>query len=263
MTISLSFTVAIVLGPVFAGFVGVPGIFWLTAILAVLGIVIAYGVVPGQVHVRRHLDTGAIPRLLGGVIRNGQLLRLDLSIFALHLILTASFLAIPSVLSHTFNIPAGRDWIVYLPVLAVSVVLMVPAIIVAEKCDWMKEAFLVTIALIAVSQLILLFWSTDPIVIALALVGFFTGFNIMEASLPSLITKIAPANRERHSDRRVLELAVPRHIRGRRARRPGQRDRWHRGSICADTDRRAGLVRHCRHAAPPQPLFELSDPHRR
>jgi len=194
MTIGLSFAVAIVLGPVFAGLLGVPGIFWLTALLAALGIIITYGIVPGQVQARRHLDTETIPRLLGGVVGNAQLVRLDAAIFFLHLMLTASFLAVPLILSNALHIPAGRDWIVYLPVLAVSIVLMVPAILVAEKGGRMKEVFLTTIMLLAASQLALLLWPSDPIVIALALIGFFTGFNIMEASLPSLITKIAPAN---------------------------------------------------------------------
>jgi MFS family permease len=71
---------------------------------------------------------------------------------------------------------------------------MVPAILVAEKGGRMKEVFLATIILLAASQLVLLLWSSDPLVVALALVAFFTGFNIMEASLPSLITKIAPAH---------------------------------------------------------------------
>jgi MFS family permease len=194
MTIGLSFAAAIVLGPVVASVVGVSGIFWLTALLAALGIAIIYGVLPGQVRARRHLDTETIPRLFGGVIGNAQLLRLDVSIFVLHFMLTASFLAVPLVLLHALHIPAGRDWVVYLPVLAASIVLMVPAILVAEKGGRMKEVFLATIILLALSQLVLLIWSSDPIIVALALTAFFTGFNIMEASLPSLITKLAPAN---------------------------------------------------------------------
>jgi MFS family permease len=194
MTIGVSFAVAIVLGPLVAAFFGLPAIFWLTALLAALGIAITYGVLPGQVQVRRHLDTETIPRLLAGVIGDGQLLRLDISIFFLHFMLTASFLAVPLVLLHALHIAPGRDWIVYLPVLAISIILMVPAILVAEKGGRMKEVFLATIILLAASQLVLLLWSSDPVVVALALVAFFTGFNIMEASLPSLITKIAPAN---------------------------------------------------------------------
>ena len=194
MTIGLSFAVAIVVGPVLGGTIGVPGIFWLTAALAMVGIAITYGVVPSQPRVKRHVDSGTIPGMLGSVLTDGQLVRLDVSIFALHLILTASFLGVPLLLMHALGIPAGRDWLVYLPVLALSVVLMVPAIIVAEKGGRMKEVFVAAIALIAVSQLMLLVWSSDAIVVGVALLAFFTGFNIMEASLPSLITKIAPAN---------------------------------------------------------------------
>lgn len=194
MTIGLSFAVAIVVGPVLGGTVGVPGIFWLTAALAIVGIAITYGVVPNQAHVKRHIDSGTIPGMLGGVLTDGQLLRLDVSIFALHLILTASFLGVPLLLMHALGIPAGRDWLVYLPVLALSVFLMVPAIIVAEKGGRMKEVFVAAIAVIAISQLMLLVWSSDMFVVGVALLAFFTGFNIMEASLPSLITKVAPAN---------------------------------------------------------------------
>jgi MFS family permease len=193
MTIGLSFGVAIVLGPVLAGTVGVPGIFWLTAALALFGIAITFGAVPGQAYVRSDPGTKSNPPLQF-VIGNGQLLRLDLSIFILHFILTANFLAIPSVLLHALNMPVARDWIVYLPVLATSIVLMVPAILLAEKGGHTKDTLLTTILLIAVSQLSLLFWSRDPIVVVVALVIHFTGFNIMEALLPSLLTKVAPAN---------------------------------------------------------------------
>lgn len=194
MTIGLSFAAAIVLGPIFAGPFGVPGLFWLTAILAVVGIVITYTAVPGQVQVRRHLDTETTPRMLRSVLANRQLLRLDLSIFVLHFMLTAGFLAIPLVLMNALRITARQDWIIYLPVLAVSIVLMVPVILVAEKGGRMKEVFLATIGLLAGSQFLLLLWSDEPVAVGLALLGFFTGFNVMEASLPSLITKIAPAN---------------------------------------------------------------------
>jgi MFS family permease len=194
MTIGLSFAAAIVLGPIFAVPFGVPGLFWLTAILAVVGIVITYTAVPGHVQVKRHHDAEAIPRLLRSVLANRQLLRLDLSIFVLHFMLTAGFLAIPLVLTNALGLTVGHDWTVYLPVLVVSIVLMVPVILVAEKGGRTKEVFLGTIGLLAASQFLLLLWSGDFVVVGLALLGFFTGFNIMEASLPSLITKIAPAN---------------------------------------------------------------------
>jgi len=193
MTIGLSFAVAIVLGPVLADTIGVPGIFWLTAALALFGIAITFGAVPGQAHVRYHLRTKTNPPL-GDIIGNGQLLRLDLSVFILHFILTANFLAVPAVLLHALHIPVGRDWIVYLPVLVLSIVLMVPAILMAEKGGSTKNIFVATIVVIVASQLALLLWSSDPIAVAVALVAFFTGFNIMEALLPSLVTKVAPVN---------------------------------------------------------------------
>jgi MFS family permease len=193
MTIGLSFAVAIVLGPVFADTIGVFGIYWLTAALAILGIVITFVVVPDQAHAGYHPGTrGSSP--LRDVIGNAQLIRLDLSIFILHLILTANFLTIPLMLLHGLHIPVGHDWIVYLAVLAISIVLMVPAIFMTEKGGNSKDTLLATIILIAVSQLGLLCWSSDPVVVSVALVALFTGFNIMEALLPSLITKVAPAS---------------------------------------------------------------------
>lgn len=191
MTIGLSFAVAIVLGPVFADTIGVSGIYWLTAALALFGIAITFLVVPGQSHVRHHPGARSNSPLRD-VIGNDQLLRLDLSIFILHLILTANFLAIPLVLLHSLHMPVGRDWIAYLAVLAISTVLMVPAIFMTEKGGNAKDTLLATIVLIAVGQLGLLCWSSDPIVVSVALVALFTGFNIMEALLPSLITKVAP-----------------------------------------------------------------------
>ena len=191
MTIGLSFAVAIVLGPVFADTIGVSGIYWLTAALALFGIAITFLVVPGQSHVRHHPGARSNSPLRD-VIGNDQLLRLDLSIFILHLILTANFLAIPLVLLHALHMPVGRDWIAYLAVLAISTVLMVPAIFMTEKGGNAKDTLLATIVLIAVGQLGLLCWSSDPIVVSVALVALFTGFNIMEALLPSLITKVAP-----------------------------------------------------------------------
>ena len=142
----------------------------------------------------RHRDAEAVPRLFASVIRDRDLLRLDFSIFALHLILTANFLVVPLVLTQALQLPRARDWVVYLPVLAASITLMVPAIIVAEKYGRMKEVFLATIVLLAASQVTLALWGTDATVVVISLVGFFTAFNIMEAMLPSHVTKVAPAD---------------------------------------------------------------------
>lgn len=194
ITIGMSFVAAIVIGPLVTSVIGVPGIFWLTAVLALVGIAITLFIVPNPEHVIRHRDAEAVPALFGRVLRNVELLRLDFAIFALHIILTASFLAVPALLTHSLHLTQHTDWIVYLPVLFVSVALMVPAIIVAEKGGRMKEMFIGAIALLTVSLLALALAGGIGAVAVAALVGFFTAFNIMEAMLPSLVTKIAPAD---------------------------------------------------------------------
>lgn len=193
MTIGLSFAVAILVGPMLAGVVGVSGIFWLTAGLAVIGICISQFVVPTPPRIVRHRDAEPVPALFGRILRDRSLLRLDFSIFALHALLTASFLAVPHVLAATLSLGTSGDWKVYLPVLVGSVVFMVPAIIFAEKRQRMKEVFVATVVLLTGSQFALMLDGGDAVVVVLALLAFFTGFNILEASLPSMVTKMAPA----------------------------------------------------------------------
>lgn len=193
ITIGASFMVALVAGPIAASFVGVPGIFWLMVVLALVGIAITEFVVPNPRRVSVHRDAEAVPALIWAVLRDRELLRLDFGIFALHAMLTASFLVVPGLLGATLNVPVRDQWFVYLPVLLVSVAVMLPAIVVAEKYRRMKGVFVGAVAALAVSQLMLYFGAGNLFVLLAALVVFFSAFNVMEASLPSLITKAAPA----------------------------------------------------------------------
>ena len=193
MTIGLSFLVAIVAGPVVGGWIGISGIFWLMAALAVLGIAITLFIVPAPRRLSVHRDAEAVPALLGATLRNPELLRLDFGIFALHAMLTASFLVVPVLLAGTLGMHAGAEWRVYLPVLLVSVAVMVPAIIVAERLRRMKAVLVAAVAALAASQFMLAAGGQDKWVLLSAVTVFFAGFNVMEASLPSLVTKIAPA----------------------------------------------------------------------
>jgi predicted MFS family arabinose efflux permease len=135
-----------------------------------------------------------VPALIGAVLRNGELLRLDFGIFALHAMLTASFLVVPGLLRGTFNLAVQNQWIVYLPVLVASVAIMLPAIVLAEKYRRMKGVFVAAVVALALSQGMLYATSGNLFVLVAALVLFFSAFNFMEASLPSLITKVAPAD---------------------------------------------------------------------
>ncbi len=193
MTIGLSFLVAIVTGPPVAGWIGVAGIFWLMAGLALAGVAITLFVVPvaPRPHVQPEAET--VPALIGASLRNPALLRLNFGIFALHAMLTASFLVVPALLRGTVALSSRDQWVVYLPVLLMSVAVMVPAIIVAERYGRMKAVLVGAVAALAASQLMLAVRGLDPPVVLAALVLFFSGFNIMEASLPSLVTKTAPA----------------------------------------------------------------------
>jgi len=160
--------------------------------LAVAGIAITQFVVPSPRRVTLHRDAETVPGLIGSVLRNRELLRLDVGIFALHAMLTASFLVVPGLLRATLNVSTQNDWMIYLPVLVTSVVVMAPAIIVAEKFRLMKPVFIVAVALLPVSQVMLYRGASDGAVLIGGLVVFFSAFNVLEASLPSLVTKVAP-----------------------------------------------------------------------
>jgi MFS family permease len=192
ISIGASFMVALVAGPIVAAFVGVAGIFWLMVGLAFVGIAITEFVVPRPRRLSVHRDAETVPALVGSVLRNGELLRLNFGIFTLHAMLTASFLVLPGLLRETLAISNHSDWMIYLPVLVVSVAVMVPAIIVAEKYRRMKGVFVAAVAALVVSQAMLYAGAHDLFVLLTALTIFFSAFNVMEASLPSLITKVAP-----------------------------------------------------------------------
>src|SRR5579875_1555781 len=116
VTIGLAFVVAIAVGPLLAAVIGVPGIFWLTAALALFGIAVTLLLVPTPPRVVRHRDAEAVPALLLRVLRDRELLRLDFAIFSLHAILTASFLAVPALLGRALHLGSAAEWKLYLPV---------------------------------------------------------------------------------------------------------------------------------------------------
>ena len=192
ITIGASFLFALVAGPIAADFVGVGGIFWLMVVLALVGIAVTQFVVPNPPNLRVHRDAETVPAMIGAVLRNAELLRLNFGIFVLHAMLTASFLVVPGLLRATLDISVQKDWMVYLPVLLISVAVMVPALIVAEKYRRMKGVFVAAVAALALSQAMLYFGAGNLYALLAALTIFFSGFNVMEASLPSLITKTAP-----------------------------------------------------------------------
>jgi MFS family permease len=195
-SIGLSFAFSLAIGPILNHWIGVPGIFWLTALLALAGIALLYLVVPNPVQSRRHRDTGAVPGFFAQVLSDPQLLRLDAGIFALHCILTASFVALPFALRDYARLDTAHHGYVYLPVLLVALALMVPLVIVAEKRRRLKEVFLAAVAGIALAEFGLALFHQGLAAIVASLLLFFIAFNVLEALLPSLIAKFAPADKK-------------------------------------------------------------------
>jgi MFS family permease len=192
ISIGLSFVVAMVAGPLLNHWIGVPGIFALTAVLALGGIGLLYLAVPTPERTTFHRDAEAEPAQFGRVLRDGQLLRLDFGILVLHLVLTASFVVLPLSLRDSGFLPA-QHWQLYLPVMVAAMALAVPFIIIAEKRRRMKQVFSGAVAVLLLSLLALVWGHNHFWAIALLLLSFFTAFSLLEATLPSLVSKVAPA----------------------------------------------------------------------
>ncbi len=193
-SIGLSFTCALILGPVLNNWIGVTGIFWLTGILALLAIGLTCYVVPNPRGSHFHQDTDPVPAQFLRVFADLQLLRLNFGIFTLHLLITANFVVLPLLLQDTLKLPSSQHAWLYLPVLLLSVTVMLPIMFFAERRKLVKPLFLAAITLICLAEAGLFLFHQQIASVAILLFVFFTGFNTMEATLPSLVSKIAPAD---------------------------------------------------------------------
>ena len=188
-SIGAAFMLALILGPILEGWFGVKGIFWLTALLAAVSIALLTLMIPTPMQTTEHatLDRAT----LKSVISDGQLLRLDLGVFILHMVLTAIFVVVPLILRDQFTLAAESHWQIYLSVMLISIVLLVPVIIISEKRAKTKLAFLFSIALCALSHFIMFTQPQTLSIFFIALTLFFWGFNLLEASMPSQVSKLS------------------------------------------------------------------------
>ncbi len=193
LTVGVAFTIAMVLGPILNRFIAVPGIFWLTAGFAMISLVLLFTWVPTPKQVTVHRDAETVPSLLLFILKDRELLRFDFGIMASHAILAATFVVLPIALTQSAGMSEQHQWSLYLPVLALAFFAMLPMIIIAEKRRQMKGMLLLAIGLITVSEFCLWYWHHSAISIGLWLFIFFTAFSFLEASLPSLVSKQAPA----------------------------------------------------------------------
>ncbi len=193
MSIGMSFMISMVAGPLLAARYGLSILFWITAGLALAGIAVVIFITPNPQSQGFHRDTQLSLGDVGQILRNTDLLRLDLGVFVLHLVLSATFVVFPLVLRDSLLIDQAVHWKTYLPVFALSVLGMVPLIIVAEKFRRLKSMFLLGISIVVLAEVGLALGNSYDMAF-LMLVLFFIGFNFLEASLPSMVARIAPAD---------------------------------------------------------------------
>ena len=192
ISIGLSFSLSFVVGPVLNPYIGVPGLFFVSAGLALLAIVILYTLVPVP---ERHLllpEQRAQRGQLRAVLIEPQLQRLYISIFILHMLLMSSFVAVPLALRDTAGLDPAHHWEVYLPVLVLSGLIMVPFLLLGEKYNKVSMIFGGAVALMIITQFGLYFGHNSILQITFLLLLFFVSFNYLEATLPALITRYAP-----------------------------------------------------------------------
>jgi MFS family permease len=193
-SIGVSFSVALTVGPLMAAWGGVSSIFWLTAVLGLLGIFILFKIVPTvQYAPRRQREAGAVPALLWNTLKNPDLMRLNVGIFSLHFVLMANFMVLPLLLEQQLDIARDYHGLLYFPLLAAAFVVMLPFIIVAEKRRKLKPVFLGAIALLVLVELALIRVPPNMPLTLIVIFLFFAAFNLLEATLPSMVSKIAPA----------------------------------------------------------------------
>lgn len=194
MTIGMSFSLAMLMGPLLNPWLHVNGIFWCAAFLGLLAILILSRV-PHPKKTEWHADTEPEWHSFSTVLKHIELMRLNISIFLLHAIFTASFIIIPISLMHT-GLSANHQWMVYLPSLLLAFLCSIPLIIVAEKKHRLKQFFCGAILLMGLSELLFWLFAKHLSIAALGLFLFFTGFSVLEAFLPSLVSKTAPRARK-------------------------------------------------------------------
>ena len=193
-SIGLVFALSLMAAPVLYRWIGMSGIFVLTGLLAIGAIAVVAWVVPPEPTENLDLSRRMRPATLGDVLRNTDLLRLNFGIFALHSMQMAIFVVVPLALVHEGGLPLAEHWKVYLPVVGGSFILMLPAIFWGERKGRVKPVFLGSIVVMLAVQAASLLWLRSLAGIGMILLGFFVAFNVLEAMLPSLVSRIAPAS---------------------------------------------------------------------
>ena len=193
MSIGVSFAVAMVVGPLITRVFGLSGLFVVTAVMALVGVGLVAFVVPKASSHFTHRESGVASKALIPTLKHPDLLRLDAGIFVLHATLMASFMALPMALVERAGLPKEQHWWVYLTALLISFFGMIPFIIYSEKKRKMKQILIGAIATLMLTEVYFCLFGHTLTELVVGTVVFFTAFNLLEASMPSLISKVSPA----------------------------------------------------------------------
>ncbi|BAP58758.1 major facilitator superfamily MFS_1 [Candidatus Tachikawaea gelatinosa] len=191
ISFGINFIIAMILGPILASILGLNGIFFLIIIFSVLGILITIFLIPNTKIYTFNRNTIIVKKSLLSVFFNKDLLKINISIFLLHMFLVSNFIALPIQLE-LFNFPNSRHWQVYFVTIIVSFFLMFPLLTYAEKKQKIKKIFVFGVILITLSEIILWKLNQNFWIIIIGIQLFFLSFNLIEVILPSLITKESP-----------------------------------------------------------------------
>ncbi|PCH61225.1 MAG: MFS transporter [Gammaproteobacteria bacterium] len=192
ISIGLSFSIALASGAALEHWIGLSGIFWATAVLSLVGIAVLHLWIPTPTRCVNHRDIEPIPQQFKKVLKNPDIMRMVFSIMILHCLLTTSFFALPITLQDYAGLARDQHSLAYVPILILAFISMVPFILIAEKRRKMKPVFLGAIVVLAISQLGWAMLPNSLVAVLVSLWLFFTAFNILEASLPSLMSKLSP-----------------------------------------------------------------------
>ncbi len=192
MFIGVSFTIAMIIGPIVAQAFGLSGLFWFIAILTIFAMLTIQFIVPNSINTAPKGDNVALPSKLGSLIFDGQLSRLNCGVFILHMALTACFVTLPKQFVAS-GLALEQHWQLYLPTLIGSFFLMVPFMIIGMKKQKENQMFTAAVALLTLALLLLWYLPMGITTLVILVMMFFTAFNYLEATMPSILSRIAPA----------------------------------------------------------------------
>lgn len=188
ISIGAAFMLAMLFSPMLAAEIGLSGLFWLTAAASTLAMLFLWMKIP-EPNIRKSRSVESHWQHLANVVKRPQLLRFDLAVFLLHCLLTGTFVALPVLLNQGISDGMENHWRVYIPAMLGSVLVMAPFLIMGEKFGKTRLFSLLAFGLIAICSFLFAQTPEDVFTLVLLLLFFLAGFNLLEASMPAMLSR--------------------------------------------------------------------------